>query len=200
MPKIYPLHGFGPVSSGSDDLEASMMQEELGYLEGECRLSWTGVPAPLVSAMIPSLPEDWKARYESIANMGGLLPGLQTQAIREPAFLGQYHCWCGDFAAECFRFRSAARAAGFSDPIAASNARRLNSHSITSSDFSTAFSVIRKLMAFSVSDKSPFSPTMLYSRKSCAGSIATVRRAGIKVARRPKSNIVSSTPASMSGS
>jgi protoporphyrinogen oxidase len=28
------------------------------------------VPTPLVSAMIPSLPEDWKARYDSIANMG----------------------------------------------------------------------------------------------------------------------------------
>jgi protoporphyrinogen oxidase len=28
------------------------------------------VPTPLVSAMIPSLPEDWKARYDSIINMG----------------------------------------------------------------------------------------------------------------------------------
>ncbi|MGH9596115.1 MAG: NAD(P)/FAD-dependent oxidoreductase [Edaphobacter sp.] len=28
------------------------------------------VPTPLVSAMVPDLPEDWKARYNSIANMG----------------------------------------------------------------------------------------------------------------------------------
>lgn len=28
------------------------------------------VPTPLVSAMVPDLPEDWKARYDSIANMG----------------------------------------------------------------------------------------------------------------------------------
>ncbi|WP_373563985.1 NAD(P)/FAD-dependent oxidoreductase [Tunturiibacter gelidoferens] len=28
------------------------------------------VPTPLVTAMIPDLPEDWKARYESIVNMG----------------------------------------------------------------------------------------------------------------------------------
>ncbi|WP_433985136.1 NAD(P)/FAD-dependent oxidoreductase [Tunturiibacter empetritectus] len=28
------------------------------------------VPTPLVTAMIPDLPEDWKARYESIKNMG----------------------------------------------------------------------------------------------------------------------------------
>lgn len=28
------------------------------------------VPTPLVSAMVPSLPEDWKERYESIVNMG----------------------------------------------------------------------------------------------------------------------------------
>jgi len=95
---------------------SSMMQEELGYIEGgsqtlvdalcsairdrggEIRLRcpvWkvlvedgrvTGVatpsgnlkadavistvPTPLVTSMIPSLPEDWKARYDSIANMG----------------------------------------------------------------------------------------------------------------------------------
>lgn len=28
------------------------------------------VPTPLISAMVPDLPADWKARYESIANMG----------------------------------------------------------------------------------------------------------------------------------
>ncbi len=28
------------------------------------------VPTPLVSAMVPDLPADWKTRYESIANMG----------------------------------------------------------------------------------------------------------------------------------
>ncbi|WP_433968811.1 FAD-dependent oxidoreductase [Tunturiibacter gelidiferens] len=28
------------------------------------------VPTPLVAAMIPDLPEEWKARYESIVNMG----------------------------------------------------------------------------------------------------------------------------------
>jgi protoporphyrinogen oxidase len=28
------------------------------------------VPTPLVSSMIPSLPEDWKARYDSIPNIG----------------------------------------------------------------------------------------------------------------------------------
>ena len=28
------------------------------------------VPTPLVSAMVPDLPEDWKARYDSIANLG----------------------------------------------------------------------------------------------------------------------------------
>ena len=28
------------------------------------------VPTPLVSAMVPDLPADWKARYDSIANMG----------------------------------------------------------------------------------------------------------------------------------
>jgi protoporphyrinogen oxidase len=28
------------------------------------------VPTPLISAMVPTLPEDWKARYDSIINMG----------------------------------------------------------------------------------------------------------------------------------
>jgi len=28
------------------------------------------VPTPLISAMVPNLPEDWKARYDSIVNMG----------------------------------------------------------------------------------------------------------------------------------
>jgi protoporphyrinogen oxidase len=28
------------------------------------------VPTPLVSSMVPSLPEDWKARYDSIVNIG----------------------------------------------------------------------------------------------------------------------------------
>src|ERR1700729_57486 len=28
------------------------------------------VPTPLISAMVPDLPEEWKARYESIVNMG----------------------------------------------------------------------------------------------------------------------------------
>jgi protoporphyrinogen oxidase len=94
----------------------SLMQEELGYLEGgsqtlvdtlcsaiqsqggelrtacpvftilsqggrvtgvstpQCTLAADAVictvPTPLVSAMIPALPDDWRARYQSIANMG----------------------------------------------------------------------------------------------------------------------------------
>ena len=28
------------------------------------------VPTPLISAMVPNLPIDWKARYESIVNVG----------------------------------------------------------------------------------------------------------------------------------
>ena len=28
------------------------------------------IPTPLISAMVPDLPADWRARYESIANMG----------------------------------------------------------------------------------------------------------------------------------
>ena len=34
------------------------------------------VPTPLISSLVPDLPEDWKARYDSIVNMGNLLPGF----------------------------------------------------------------------------------------------------------------------------
>jgi protoporphyrinogen oxidase len=39
-----------------------------GVVEADAVIST--VPTPLISAMVPNLPEDWKARYDSIINMG----------------------------------------------------------------------------------------------------------------------------------
>jgi protoporphyrinogen oxidase len=39
-----------------------------GFLRADAVIST--VPTPLVSDMVPAMPEDWKARYRSIANMG----------------------------------------------------------------------------------------------------------------------------------
>jgi protoporphyrinogen oxidase len=39
-----------------------------GFVRAEAVIST--VPTPLISAMVPDLPADWKARYESIVNMG----------------------------------------------------------------------------------------------------------------------------------
>jgi protoporphyrinogen oxidase len=39
-----------------------------GVIEAEAVICT--VPTPLVSTMVPDLPQDWKARYDSIANMG----------------------------------------------------------------------------------------------------------------------------------
>ena len=48
------------------------------------------VPTPLVAAMIPALPEDWKARYRAIENMGICCLVFKLRKKAQPAFLDQY--------------------------------------------------------------------------------------------------------------
>lgn len=65
----------GKISTGSpaqtvqvQDGKVTGVVTPTGLLRADAVIST--VPTPLVSAMIPSLSEDWKARYQSIVNMG----------------------------------------------------------------------------------------------------------------------------------
>ena len=76
MPSVQPfLNGEGKIHTRSaaqkilvEDGRVTGVVTSKGIVQADAVICT--VPTPLISAMVPDLPADWKARYESIVNMG----------------------------------------------------------------------------------------------------------------------------------